>query len=167
MLNYESTDNAQVESVTIPVLNRASGFIQIYQLKDYQSVTKGQVLLKIDDREYRIAVQQAEAELAAAKAELAGAEAQINNISSNRSVATAGVSIEQVAIDKAKRDLNRDQALFNEGSITRHQLENSSSAYQTALRQVASSLAVVDQVMSIGKGILRINCLRHRTTYGV
>lgn len=144
--NYESTDNAQIESIAVPVVNRASGFIQSFTLKDYQSVVKGQVLLTIDDREYRIAVQQAEADLAAAKADLASADAQINNISSDKSVAAAGVNVEQVALDKAKRDIERDQALFNEGSITRHQLDNTSSAYQSAIKQIAKSRSVVNQV---------------------
>ena len=145
-LHYESTDNAQIESIAIPVVNRASGFIRSFALKDYQSVVKGQLLLTIDDREYRIAVQQADADLAAAKADLSSANAQINNISSNQSVANAGVNIEQVVLAKTKRDMERDQALFNDGSITRHQLDNSSSAYQTAIKEIAKSRTEVNQV---------------------
>ncbi|EHQ30393.1 HlyD family secretion protein [Mucilaginibacter paludis] len=144
--NYETTDNAQVESNAIPVLSRASGYIKDFALKDYQMVKKGELLLTIDDSEYKIAVQQTAADLEAAKADLASAEAQINNISSDKGVADAGVSVEEVALAKAKRDLNRDQALFNDGSITQHQLDNSQSAYQSAIKQVVSSKSRVTQV---------------------
>ncbi|HEK22045.1 MAG: HlyD family secretion protein [Mucilaginibacter sp.] len=147
-LHYESTDNAQIESNAVPVLSRVSGYIDTFTLNDYQSVKRNEILLSIDSREYKIAVQQAEADLAVAKADLASAEAQINNLGSDKSVASAGVSVEQVGLDKAFRDLKRDQALYNEGSITQHQLDNSNSAYQVAQKQLLSSQSHVRQVQT-------------------
>lgn len=145
---HESTDNAQIESNAIPVLSRVGGYIDTFALQDYQSVKNGELLLTIDDKEYKIAVQQAEADLAAAKADVIFAEAQISNIGSDKNVASAGVSVEQVSLEKAARDLKRDQALFNDGSITQHQLDNSQSAYKIALSQLESSKTRVTQVVT-------------------
>ncbi|WP_069658092.1 HlyD family secretion protein [Arcticibacter eurypsychrophilus] len=145
-MTYESTDNAQIESNAIPVLSRVSGYINVFELKDYQSVKAGQLLITIDDREYKLAVQQALADLAVAKADLTNAQEQLNNLGSDKNVASAGVGVEQVNREKAALDLKRDQALYNEGSITEHQLDNSKAASQVALKQLASSKTRVLQV---------------------
>jgi len=143
---YETTDNAQIESSATPVLSRVAGYIANLDLKDYQSVTKGQLLLEIEDSEYKIAVQQAEADLATAKGDLNIALAQVNDISSDKIVAAAGVNVEDVNLEKAKIEMERDRALFNEGSITRRQLDNSTSSYKIALNQVQTSKSKVNQI---------------------
>ncbi|PYF75011.1 HlyD family secretion protein [Pedobacter nutrimenti] len=144
-LNFESTDNAQIETNSVPVLSRIAGYIDHFTLSDYQLVKEGDTLALIDDSEYVLAVKQAEADLLAAKADLTAAESQIPTIGSNKEVASAGLSVEEVALQKAKRDVARDAALFKEGSITQRQYENSESAYQTALKQVVSSKSKVTQ----------------------
>lgn len=144
-LNFESTDNAQVETNAVPVLSRIAGYIDHFSLLDYQQVKQGDTLAIIDDAEYVLAVKQAEADLLAAKADLSSAESQIPTIGSNKEVASAGVSVEEVALQKAKRDMLRDQSLFKEGSITRRQFENSESAFQTAQKLLISSRSKVTQ----------------------
>ena len=144
-LTHENTDNAQIESNALPVLSRVPGYIQTFNLSDFQAVKKGDTLAIIDDSEYRLAVKQAEADLLAAQAELSSAKAQIPTISSNQDVASAGISIEEVTLQQAKRDLDRDQSLFDEGSITKRQLERSQSAYQTAIKMLASSRSKLKQ----------------------
>jgi len=144
-LNFESTDNAQVETNSVPVLSRIAGYIDHFSLLDYQQVKEGDTLAVIDDTEYILAVQQAEADLLAARADLSSAESQIPTIGSNKEVASAGVSVEEVALQKAKRDVARDEALFKEGSITQRQFENSESAYQTAQKLLISSRSKVTQ----------------------
>jgi len=144
-LNYEGTDNAQIETNSVPVLSRVPGYIREFTLIDYQRVKAGDTIAIIDDSEYVLAVQQAEADLLAAKADLSSAESQIPTIGSNKEVASADMSIEETGLQKAKRDLDRDGALFKEGSITRHQFENSQSAYQTAQKQLIASKRKVTQ----------------------
>jgi membrane fusion protein (multidrug efflux system) len=144
-LHFESTDNAQIETNAIPVISRISGYVRDFSLLDYQSVRKGDTLAIIDDSDFVLAVQQAQADLLAAQADLASAQAQLPTIGSNRNVAAAGVSVEEVGLDKAKRDMARDEALYNDGSITLRQLENSQSAYKTAVSLLASSKTRVQQ----------------------
>ena len=144
-LTHENTDNAQIESNALPVLSRVPGYIETFSLLDFEAVKKGDTLAIIDDREYLLAVKQAEADLLAAQAELSSARAQIPTINSNQDVASAGISIEEVTLQQAKRDLARDQALFDEGVITKRQLERSQSAYQTANKMLASSKSKLKQ----------------------
>jgi membrane fusion protein (multidrug efflux system) len=147
-LSYESTDNAQIESNATPVISRVSGYIDHFQLLDYQQVKQGDTIAVIDDREYVLAVSQAEADLLVAKADLSGAESQIPTIGSDQDVAAAGISVEAVTLQQAKRELARDKALFDEGSITQRQYERSQSAYQTAIQMLASSKSKLKQAGS-------------------
>lgn len=144
-LSYEGTDNAQIESNAVPVLSRVSGYIDHFKLLDYQQVKQGDTLVVVDDHEYVLAVKQAEADLLAAQADLSSAESQIPTIGSDQDVASAGISVEEVTLRQAKRDVARDEALFKEGSITQRQFERSQSAYQTAVQMLASSKSKLKQ----------------------
>ena len=59
----EKSDDAQVEQYISPVNLRASGYIKKIYFKEHQDVKKGDTLLVLDDREYRIRVMEAEAAL--------------------------------------------------------------------------------------------------------
>ncbi len=69
-MHYESTDNAFVESNALLVAARIPGYIDSILVDDYQEVQPGQALFRLDDRELKISVLQAEADLASAEAEL-------------------------------------------------------------------------------------------------
>ena len=59
----EKSDDAQIEQYISPVNMRASGYIKKICFKEHQDVKKGDTLLVLDDREYRIRVMEAEAAL--------------------------------------------------------------------------------------------------------
>src|ERR1700748_741740 len=62
------TDDAQVEEYINPVNTRITGYLREIRFTDHQRVHKGDTLVTIDDREYRIAVEQAQAAWLAARA---------------------------------------------------------------------------------------------------
>jgi membrane fusion protein (multidrug efflux system) len=134
-LKHESTDNASVECYSMPVIARVGGYIDSLPLNDYNTVKQGDLLLKIDDREYTIAKAQAEADLAQAEADLENAKAQLINAQMNAKVTEANASVQKTRIDKANYDLKRDQALFNDNSITKKQLDDSKSNVETQQKQ--------------------------------
>lgn len=134
-LTYESTDNAQIESNAVPVLSRIAGYVEAVNVQDYQDIKQGQSLVAIDNREYKIAVKQAEADLATAEADLANARAQLSNAEANRNVATASAEVQDVRLQKANSDLKRDEALYKEGTITQKQYEDSKSNFEAAVKQ--------------------------------
>jgi len=132
-MHYESTDNAQIEGSTVPVMARVAGYVQGVNVSDFQTVTAGERLITIDSAEYEIAVRQAEADLAVAQADLDNAISGMANTGQNRSVAVAGEELQQVRLNKAKLDLDRDRKLLAEGSITQKQYDDSQANYEAAV----------------------------------
>lgn len=138
-INYESTDNAQIETNTVPIVSRLSGYVDSVALIDYQDVKQGALLLHIDDREYRIAVQQAEADVLSAEADITNAKAQLTNAEMSRNYAQANADVQQVRLNKAQEDLQRDEALLKDQSITRKQYLDSKSNFETAQKLLRAS----------------------------
>ena len=64
----ESTDNAQVEAHITPLAARVGGAILDVSVRDNQRVAAGDVLVRIDPRDYDVALARARAELADAEA---------------------------------------------------------------------------------------------------
>ena len=147
---YESTDNAQIEGTSAPVLARVAGYVQSVNVADYATVTRGQPLLTIDPQEYEVALQQAEADyqstladIRTAQADLATAQATTRNVAQNLKVIQSTAAVQAVRRKKAQTDLQRDQNLFNDQSLTRKQLEDSQNnvdvqaqTYQSSEEQV-------------------------------
>lgn len=137
--NYTSTDNAQVETNTIPVLSRINGYVDSVLVKDYQEVKKGDLLFVVDPRELEIAVHQAQADLMTAKADLVNAHAQLSNSRQNQSVYSSSAMVQEVRLQKAEADYARDQALFKANAITQKQLDDSKTNYEAAKKLYASN----------------------------
>jgi len=68
ILKYEETDNAQIEGDIVPIRTSVPGYIATVNFLENQPVRKGQVLIRIDDRDLRAKVQQADAALENARA---------------------------------------------------------------------------------------------------
>ncbi len=140
---FESTDNAQVETNSTPVLSRISGYVDSLGIVDYDSVKAGQLLVKLDDREYRIAVMQSNADLLTAEADVQASAAGEANARASLGVAKANFETQEVRTAKAKADLQRDEQLFRDGAATKKQVDDSRAASQTADKQ---SYAAKEQV---------------------
>src|SRR5215510_11481791 len=74
---WESTDDAQIDGHIHPVNARVGGTITSVNVLENQYVESGSIVVQIDPRDYQIAVQRAEAELAPAEAEVIGARAGV------------------------------------------------------------------------------------------
>ena len=149
---YESTDNAQVEGNSAPVLARVAGYVQSVAVDDYATVKKGQLLVTIDPQEYDVALAQAEADyqssladLQTARADLANAQANLRNVQAGLGVAQSNANVQAARRDKAQNDLNRDQNLYKEQSLTQKQLEDSRNNADVQARQYQASLQQVTQ----------------------
>ena len=66
--SHEKTDNAQVDGHIVPVLAKVGGYVKSVSVAENDSVRVGQLLVQIDEAEYRQRLIQAEADLAAARA---------------------------------------------------------------------------------------------------
>lgn len=134
-LKYETTDNAQIESRSVPVISRVAGYIDSLGVDDYGQVSADQTIIKIDDAEYALAATQAKADWMNARADEANAQAGYQNALANKKLASANADVQLTRLNKAKADLTRDEALLKEGAITTKQLEDSRSNYDAASKQ--------------------------------
>lgn len=148
---YESTDNAQIEGSSAPVLARVAGYVQSVNVDDYALVKKGQLLVTIDPQEYDVALAQAEADyqqsqadLANAQADLQNAEANARNVVQNARVAQSNAQVQAARRDKARQDLQRDQNLYKEQSLTRKQLEDSQNNVEVQTRQYDANVEQIN-----------------------
>ncbi len=135
-MKYETTDNAQIETHAVPVVARVSGYIDSLFVGDYSQVKSGNPVIKIDDREYVLAIRQAEADLMTAQADLASAESGLKTTQANKQLMQANLNVQQVRLDKALTDLKRDEALFNDGAITKRQFDDSKSNLDAQQKQL-------------------------------
>ncbi len=131
---YESTDNAQIEGNSAPVLARVAGYVKSVNVDDYALVKQGQSLVTIDPEEYDVALTQVEADyqqsladLATARADLQTAQATARNVVQNARLAQSNAQVQAVRRNKAQQDLQRDQNLYKEQSLTKKQLDDSQS----------------------------------------
>lgn len=91
--HYETTDDAFIASRQFSVAPKISGYIAAVPVTDNQAVAAGQVIARIDDRDYRTALAQAQAQVAASQAAIANIDAQIQ--AQKAQVAQAGAQVEQ------------------------------------------------------------------------
>lgn len=141
--HHEDTDDAQVSADINPVIPRVAGYITEVKVKDNQQVSKGDTLLVLDNRDFVIKVEQAEAALALAQTNLAGARAitqaaKANIATSAASIGTADAQIEaaKVTLWRAQQDYDRYANLIKDHSITQQQYEQALAARQSAERQL-------------------------------
>lgn len=110
-LNHVSTDDAQVDGHIAPVSSKIYGNVLEVLVNDNQAVKKGQVLVRLDDRDYQAKVNQARAAVAVAGSQANGASAGVpltrETTQSGTSSAEAQVSGAQADYERAKVDYQR------------------------------------------------------------
>src|ERR1700676_662574 len=80
---YESTDDAQVDAHLYPVSARIAGYVVKVNVDDNQYVQKGAVLVEIDPKDYEVAAEEAQANLASAEATAQSLDINIPIVSTN------------------------------------------------------------------------------------
>ncbi len=135
-MQHEVTDDAQVDADITPVLARVAGFVSEIRFGDNQHVNKGDTLVKLDDRDLRIRVDQAQAALDNAIATVSVTKANVSTASANAATASANIDAAKVRLWKAQQDYNRFQKLSTENAITSQQFEAAQAEMQSAQSQL-------------------------------
>ncbi len=126
---HESTDDAQVEGRITQVATRVGGPIIQLNVTDNQYVEKGAVLAQIDPREYQVALDHANAELADARANAiaAGINVPIATVSTSSDIRTAaggldeaqaGITVSNSQVEAARAQLSAAEARVRERVAT-------------------------------------------------
>jgi membrane fusion protein (multidrug efflux system) len=138
-ISHETTDNAQVETQITPVLPRVSGYVKSIAVNDYDSVKAGQLVVQLDDAELQTQLDQMGADYQAAEADLLNAKATLRNTDVSLDVNKGNISLNQVKLQQAQEDYERNQKLFADQAITKKQLDDSRYALEAAKQQVNNS----------------------------
>jgi membrane fusion protein (multidrug efflux system) len=133
----QETDDAYLKADMTPLSTRISGTVRRVNVSDYQSVKAGQTIIELDDDDYRAALSQAQAALAASEAalednqaakriqdaQIEAAKAGIVQAQAETNAAKAGIAAVSPELDRALTELHRQQALFDSKAATHQQLE--------------------------------------------
>ena len=123
----ESTDDAYVQADATIVTPKVAGYVAELLVNDNQPVKAGQVLARIDQRDFHAALDEASATVAAAQASVANLDAQLAAQGSNIRQADAGVAAANASLALAQRNDARRQEMARVGYGTDEQADNAST----------------------------------------
>lgn len=142
-LSHETTDDAQIEKNMNPIIPRVTGSIVKVYIKDNDFVKKGDTLFTIDNKDYLVKVEDAEAALLAAQGNYDASKADIQSVTANIAVSdanvqSAGGNIEtaKIKLGRAANDFERYNNLYKNHSITKQQYEQALATKQEAESQL-------------------------------
>ena len=135
----ETCNDAQIEQYITPVNLRASGYIAKVCFKEHQEVHKGDTLLILDDREYRIRRMEAEAALKDAKAGANVNSATEQTTQTSASVYSASIDEIEVRLAKLSKDIERYRNLVANKAATPVQLEQLEVEYDATKKKLEAA----------------------------
>jgi membrane fusion protein (multidrug efflux system) len=146
--HYESTDDAFVAARSFSVAAKVGGYVVTVPVTDNQHVRPGDLLARIDDRDYKIAVEQAEAQAAFAEANVNNFGAQID--SQRAQIDQAKAQLEQAAAQLQFSQQEADRALDlvqkGAGTVQRRQQTKSDLEAQQANTSRAKTAVVAAEL---------------------
>ncbi len=156
--SYESTDDAQIDGHLNAISARISGQVNEVLVEDEQLVKKGDVLAKVDPRDYEVAVAKAEADLADAEAALEGSRTDIPVTSTNtestlksaRSLhadAGAGLTGAERQLNAARARLETARAQVNEAEANYKKAADDVERYKLLVAKDEISAQQYDQAV--------------------
>jgi membrane fusion protein, multidrug efflux system len=146
--HFESTDDAFIAARQFAIAPKVAGYVTAVPVTDNQHVTAGDVIARIDDRDYRIALDQAQAQVASAEASIQNIDAQLNVQQAQITASQAQVDQAQAALVFAQQQAARYQDLARTGSGTvqnAQQWTSQQQQQQAALASAQANLKVAQQ----------------------
>lgn len=147
----ESTDNAYLQADSVTVAPRIEGLVQGLHVEENVAVQKGDILLTIDDRDYRARVGQARAVVEARRAQVAGDRATIDSldaqIAQQQSVISqmkASLTVAKAEVERSRLDFKRYEHLVASNIASKQRFETASSDYKKAMAEEAGVKAKVE-----------------------
>lgn len=132
----ETSEDAQIEQYISPINLRASGYIKKICFTEHQQVHKGDTLLILDDREYKIRVMEAEAALKDAQAGQTIIGATLETTQTSATVFDASIAEIEIRLAKLQKDRQRYQNLVERKAATPIQLEQIETEYEATLKKL-------------------------------
>jgi membrane fusion protein, multidrug efflux system len=146
------TDDAYVRGDLTPLSTKVAGIVRALHVSDYQQVHKGDLLVELEDDDYRAQVDQAKAAIQAARAaidnnlrqrelqdaRIAKALAGIDEANAQIAAAQAGKEGIQAGLERARSERNRQEGLYQSHSTTQQKVEAAVADEESLTAQLAS-----------------------------
>jgi membrane fusion protein (multidrug efflux system) len=146
-----STDDAYVKADNTTIAPKISGYLREVLVGDNERVSAGQVLARIDERDFQVALDQAKSDVAAAQAAIASKQAQLQVQQAVIDAARATVDVDTATVTFAAQENKRytDLAASGYGSVQNAQqaqshIAGANAAIQRDTANLASALKQVD-----------------------
>src|SRR5262249_44863245 len=157
------TNDAYVRGDLTPLSTKVSGLVREVKVNDYQQVRKGDLLVQLDDDDYKAQLAQAAAGVEAAKAALENnrrqrqlqdskierALAGIDQANAQIKAAQAGKEAVQADVTRTRAERNRQEALLRTNSTTQQKVESAVADEQSFTGQYASREADLTQARTL------------------
>jgi len=143
---WQTTDDAYLQADLTPLSAQVPGYVQAVPVPDYASVKAGQVIVQIDDSQYRAQMEQAEADVVAAEAQIEQVQAQFPLLEANLHAAQATAAATAAQLTQSGRDFARARRLLTTGSSSTEEVEKAETAQAQLSAQLAANRAQADAV---------------------
>jgi multidrug resistance efflux pump len=154
----QTTDNAYVRGQTTVIAPQINGYVGQVLVQDYQRVSAGQPLVRIDDRIYRQRVEQAQAAVSAALADRDNSQQSANAAGAQVAGQDAAVASARAQLVRAQADMRRVAELTAEGSLSLRERDQTVAALrqaEAAVRQAKAQRQIASeqvQTVLVGRG---------------
>jgi membrane fusion protein (multidrug efflux system) len=149
-----STDDAYVRADSTTIAPKVPGYLLQVLVKDNERVRTGQVLARIDDRDFKVALDQAAADVAAARATIASKQAQLDVQQAVINAARATLDVDRAVVTFAAQEDKRytDLAGTGYGSVQNaQQAQSRSASARAALTRDEANLASAEKQVDLLK----------------
>lgn len=145
------TDNAKVAGDIVDISPKVTGRLEELPVQEGAHVEAGQIVAVLDNAQYKINVNQAQAALELSKAnydklpeDLKATQATVEKSRGTVGTSQAQVKLAEVAVADAQRNLTQSESLFQSGGISKETLETSRSVFAKAQASLAAAQATVE-----------------------
>jgi membrane fusion protein (multidrug efflux system) len=153
--NHVSTDNAYVDADSAVLTPQIAAQVTEVDVIDTQPVKQGQILVKLDDTDARVALAQAQAELGEAERKVRGyfandeaLQGQIEARQADIERANAQIAAAQSDLDRARTELDRREKLASSGAVSGDELTQAQNQFHTAQAELDQAKAAKAQAQA-------------------
>ena len=139
----EATNDAYVRADFTTIAPKVSGYIADVAVSDNEQVKAGQVLARIDDRDFRTALDQASADVASAEADIRNLDAQLSLQAALVDQAQADIKASEAGAAFAKQDAARYRDLLKTGYGTVQRAQQANANWQQLQAELERSRAAL------------------------
>ncbi|HEY4922614.1 MAG TPA: HlyD family secretion protein [Xanthobacteraceae bacterium] len=139
-----STDDAYVQADNSTIAPKVSGYIAAVLVGDNQRIKTGQILAQIDDRDFRVTLDQAKADVAAALAAIATKNAELISQQANIATARNAIDVDQANLTFAEQENDRYGRLATTGYGTEQNAQQAASRAAAARATLAREKSALD-----------------------